>query len=383
MGSGSFARAYLRTGRPVLDDIVQLAKSIGDQNRREEWLKNIQSVRNKYLGDLNQIENATEALNTLVPNPNYRPYSEPKPQIPNFNPLVPNAGVVPTPIPQNTEMVTAPIFNKTTNVPLSEVQKYNRAKKLENNTIWDLIGGQSSGHTGHTAMGTEGTDPNVLNAFLRQVQQGTEQFRPSSRFELEDPTKRLVEIDAAGKRKVIDEGIMKRNSRVLDERLNDKGEKIVEYEDETGERWTENKGTDYKFIADQKRQAALDARLAKAIESENEKAPMDISKELTELEKNWNNLETLRKMPDDQKDKDGYTIKDKRRILFGNIKAQTDGLANQINSKYPGFEEIYNLLFLNPGMKAGKVNDVVEETMKGAPQEAKNWMKKILNKRIF
>ncbi len=63
----------------------------------------------------------------------------------------------------------------------------------------------------------------------------------------------------------------KRNIKVLDERLDSNGHKIVEYEDEFGKRFTEDKGLDYKFLADQRRQDTADKRLEAALSSQEDK----------------------------------------------------------------------------------------------------------------
>lgn len=120
--------------------------------------------------------------------------------------------------------------------------------------------------------------------------------------------------------------------------------------------------------------------------SGEDSASMDISKELINLEKDWNQLETMRTIPSDKEVGNGMTAKQARELTFGNVKAQTDGLANKINSQYKGFEKIYRQLMQNPDVKTGdpdQIASAVEQYMKGTPTETRTWMKNLLSKRFF
>jgi len=365
--SGQYYRAKARTGglAAALEPVANLFKAIQDQKRKEQWIKDVQNVKGQLDKGYGDIDNATQEQNFTTANPAYTPYSEPDSNIPiNIFSNKP----IDFARPQNNEMVTAPTFNEKRNVPLSDVQKYNKAQELGNKTAWDILMNHGTKDYG---------DNNILRQLMGEVNQRTEQFRPK-------PTEWRTLAPGA-------------TSEEYDYLGNPTGRKRTNPKEEAAKNpYTKVSRDGYYMIWDDKtkgfvktkekapaKEYLTDKQINGDSSSEKDKSPIDISKELIDLESNWNNLQVIRKMPDDQEDSDGYTTKDKREILYGNIKAQTDGLANKINSKYPGFEEIYNLLFQNPKMKAGKVDEVVEETMKGAPSETKNWMKKILNKRVF
>ena len=62
------------------------------------------------------------------------------------------------------------------------------------------------------------------------------------------------------------------------------------------------------------------------------------------------------------------------------VVAETDATANKLNSKYPGFERIYNALFQNPNIKNGKdIDKAIDEDMRGAPKDAIDQMKKLIH----
>ncbi len=193
---GKIYRALARN--QYLQPVVDLFQSIQDQKRKEQWLKDVQGVRAKFGNDYSQITNATQPQTTQETNPNYTPYSVQKPAIPNFNILQPNAGVTPTVPSQNTEMVTRPTFDKTTNVPLSDFEKYNQARDLGNKTIWDLLTNPDTQKYG---------DNNVLNQMIGDVRQGVEQFRPSFKYGEYDPTKTRYRInERTGQQEILDQG---------------------------------------------------------------------------------------------------------------------------------------------------------------------------------
>jgi hypothetical protein len=142
MASGSLYRALARN--QFLQPIADTFRAIQDQNRKEQWTKAIQDAFQQAKQGFGDIGNATQEQTVQQENPAYTPFSQPKPNIPNFNPTIPGAGVTFAPSQQNNEMVTRPTFDKQVNVPLSDMGKYDRASNLAEEIQMKLFGDPNS-----------------------------------------------------------------------------------------------------------------------------------------------------------------------------------------------------------------------------------------------
>jgi hypothetical protein len=142
--------------------------------------------------------------------------------------------------------------------------------------------------------------------------------------------------------------------------------------------------------------------------------PPDISQQEKDLTKSWDNYEYYNKITKElstelAKIQEEYktaadevqakikiraneireqikTADEQKSIWYTDVKGTTNQLANKLNSKMPGFEKIYNLLFQSPEVKsrnAKKIDDMVDREMEGASDDAKRWMKRILKVRAF
>jgi len=142
--------------------------------------------------------------------------------------------------------------------------------------------------------------------------------------------------------------------------------------------------------------------------------PPDISQQEKDLTKSWDNYEfydkktkdlavELKKKQDEYKTASAENQKlirarideindelgkadEQKNIWFTDVKATTNQTANKLNSKMPGFEKIYNLLFQSPEVKSKdskKIDKLVEREMEGASDDAKRWMKRLLKARAF
>ncbi len=113
----------------------QIADAIR-QKQQQEILNNILSSYRQGDKSITDIEGETKPVQVSFANPGYKPFSN-KPLIPNFNPTIPDAGTVPA--KATDEYVTAPIFSKTQNVPLSRTEKYNKQSDVINGILSSAI----------------------------------------------------------------------------------------------------------------------------------------------------------------------------------------------------------------------------------------------------
>lgn len=288
--AGDLGNAYYKGGRQVLNDIVNVFRDIQQKKEQRDSLNRMMDFFGKTGESINSLGNATETQTEIAPNQFYKPTDNnlisDKLGLGNQNvsslnnPLGQMVRANPTglstidPNEMARQYTGTPTYQKKTEIPIPQQERYNRAQDEVNSFMLKAI----------TNPENKNVDPNVLKIFTDVLSQRAERLKPETySYADEDPTKRMVRIsNKTGQREIINEGIPKRNVKVIDESLNEQGHKIVEYEDEFGKRFTEDKGIDYKFVADQKRQEAADKRLAAAISSKEK--GVDISDESGKVE---------------------------------------------------------------------------------------------------
>ena len=128
----------------------------------------------------------------------------------------------------------------------------------------------------------------------------------------------------------------------------------------------------------------------------NPAPPPDISsnvKDLTNLQKDFQYWDSISKgkakyydsnTGSEVKNPDQGFIQSKKQAAWAQVVAETDATANKLNSKYPGFERIYNALFQNSDIKNKKdIDKAIDEDMQGAPKDAIVQMKRLIHARVF
>lgn len=282
MPSGSLYRAIARTGG--IQPVVDLIKDISEKKQRVDEYNRILDAFSRTGNVIGGLNNAVgDRVSVQAKNPFYEPEEQSNPldilglgnrskeRLSNLTGNVPKglAGLDPNMMVK--EFTGPKTYQKEVDIPLPQEEKYLRGQDEVNNFLVQSI----------TNPNSQKIDPGVIRALTGILSGQAERLKPETySYSGEDPTKRVVRTsEKTGKREIVSEGIPKKNTKVIDERLDEKGHKIVEYEDETGGRFTEDKGLDYKFIADQKRLEAADRRLASAIESREKKE--DKKKKLT------------------------------------------------------------------------------------------------------
>lgn len=274
MPSGSLYRAISRTGG--IQPVVDLIKDISEKKQRVDEYNRIMDAFGRTGNVIGGLNNATgDRVSVEAENPFYKPEEQSNPldilgfgnrnkeRLSNLTSNVPKglAGLDPNVMAK--EFTGPKTYQKEVDIPLPQQEKYNRAQDEVNNFLVQSI----------TNPNSQKIDPGVIRALTGILSGQAERLKPETyNYSDEDPTKRVVRVsNKTGKREVVSEGTPKKNTKVIDERLDERGHKIVEFEDEQGKRFVEDKGLDYKFIADQRRQDAADRRFEKTIELREKK----------------------------------------------------------------------------------------------------------------
>lgn len=411
--AGELYRALARN--QFLQPIIDTFRAIQEQNMQEQAMMNYQNLWRNYQDQIRQINSATQTATIERPNPLYKPQMaasdtagpmtgstmrnifqpDPMQSFPLSNTdLTPN----PTPALSNMiqgrprgldtispetmyrEQVTSPkTYMQTNETPISDMEKYDRARQLADNTLVGML----------MSPNMKGNEQ-AVNVLSLLIDRGANQFAPSF-TERVIPEGAIIErLDKHGN--LIN---MTENKKDISPKEpsdyyigNDaQGNRIYGYKNPQGN--YDYKGEKYtvKNIDD-----------VRKYKEEKTPSPMDISKELTDLTGNFANYQFLDKKVKNNLESDNIEdIKQNRDLAWNAVTAQTDGLANKINSKYPGFEDYYYDLYQSPKIQQAltdntshrktkiekAISEEVEKALKGAPQEAKQWMRKILSMRIF
>lgn len=271
---GRIAKALRRLNNDLgFNQLGAYLESARKKKEQEELYANMINAFNNSQNNLSTIDNSTIANKENASNPFYKDGGyENYPSNPsmkrenvlslsNMEGSSKPVGLAGLTSQGNAKQYTEPkSYERTVQLPLDKTEKYNRSQEEINNFQKSII----------PMLLNPNSDPNnynKANVLTSLLSKAGDKYKPDSYdYTDEDPTKRTVRINKrTGEREVLEEGSQKSNVKVLDERLDENGHKIVEYMDENGKRFTEDKGLDYKFILDQKRQENSDKRLANVL----------------------------------------------------------------------------------------------------------------------
>jgi hypothetical protein len=257
--AGQLFRAVQRTGG--LQPIIDTYKDIYEKNRRRQALQDFAKQYQSAMGQIGQINNAT--------NTTYQPTEEKINLFPNeTNPIVSemlNKSVNPAPARIN-------MLGSKETTPVSDTEKYNRAEKVQNDFITQMFGNPDF----------ERLNPSVINTLSGMLGNKVNELRPTINWETLSEGSKKIGTDKYG--------------NVKKEIYNPKVPQVPLVNPETSRH---NKETE--------RIAAIRAKIeAQKANKDNTKAP-DVSKEegsITELEDQLNNIDFSL----NQKDKENKPI---------------------------------------------------------------------------
>lgn len=264
MAAGDFSKAMQRTGNSALDDVTNLFKNIQVQRQKVESQKRIADLFSGFNTSAQQAKNnATTHPLTPMQNPvqNIQPSTNVASQLTgvNLNPATkPN--------------ITAPLKDENAQGSYvgAQFNPYQQNKQLGQGYVQSMMSLISN--------------PDVLPEDKQQAAQMLGLIREQNTAQLpttieRDPRKEYVQqsYDDSGKptENVIQKG--KEKLTKFDEHINDKGHRIVQYQDESGNMTEKDEGIDFKSIQEEnknknenRRLNQNDARMAKG-ESQNQK----------------------------------------------------------------------------------------------------------------
>ena len=382
MKAGDITRAIQRNNGQLVNTVQQyknLFDAIAEKRRQEQSRQYLMDKYSNYQRQLNDLNNLTTNVTTEKANPFYKPQPV---NIPsnvslslgnrNNNSL---AGVLSA---DNAQQFTSnPTYQDTESVPVSDSEKFNKAQNLSENFMMDMLGDPNREHY----------NPNEVNLLSSMIDKKAEQFRPSYTY------RNLAEGAF--------ENTYDKYGRLVSSVKNPKTP--IAAKAPTTQKLAD--GTFGYWDNDQKKFISTGQKFYQKPSSKDgsEDSGLDISKDISDLEEafgnynvereNYNKLQEQDKLSKDKRTAKEYdpvdtkTFNDAKRyhdLSWNSVVAKTDGLANKINVRYPGFLSSYKMLYQNPKIKEKKnVDEAVNETMQGAPEEVKIWMKNLLKKRIF
>ena len=191
--AGQLARAYLRTGKPVLDNIVNIFNDMAEKQRQRDALTNAMNLYKQFQGKIGDISNASTTQ--------YQPTETQT--SPNLFPDQPDA--VSSLLNKSVGIQPKTDFNmlgKQVTTPLPQVEKYNQGQNAVGDFLMQLMSDPNS----------DKISPNKLSLLSSLVDRSAGMLKPDAyKYESEDPTKRQVRINTrTGVREVVDQGQPKR-----------------------------------------------------------------------------------------------------------------------------------------------------------------------------
>lgn len=362
MAAGDLTRAYLRTGG--LAPLVGALQDIQQKKEQQDYYNNLLTAYNNSRNKMNQV-----GMDQLP--------------VQNNQPIQGNTinGNQEKPINVQDRQPVQSNFNV-----LASPEKYREAQDVANNFLSSQLIG---------ALKTPGVNTGAINALGGLLQNEAGQYMPKPHtYRNIAPGAMEIELDEYGRPTGKTIGNPKgydksrtysatdNNGNPVTKTIGGKVYQkwITEYPSESNLNPTE----DWKPVPNGSRTTI-----------NNPAPPPDISsnvKDLTNLQKNfeyWDNISKGKSKYYDsvtgketQPDK-GF-IESQKQAAWDKVLAESDATANRLNSKYPGFERIYNALFQNSDIKNRKdIDKAIDEDMQGAPKDAIVQMKRLIHARVF
>ncbi len=157
--AGQLARAYLRTGKPVLDNIVNIFNDMAEKQRQRDALTNAMNLAKQFQGKIGDISNASTTQ--------YQPTETQT--SPNLFPDQPD--VVGSLLNKSVGIQPQTDFNmlgKQVTTPLPQVEKYNQGQNVVGDFLMELM----------KTPDISSVNPNVLNTLQAYIRQRADQLKP-------------------------------------------------------------------------------------------------------------------------------------------------------------------------------------------------------------